>query len=389
MVRGDRCPGRFALWALPFALLVMASARSYAEWPTTGGDGGPDVAVTTLADSGPGSLRAALSMGGRRHIVFKVGGEIFIKSPLLVLNPHLTVAGETAPSPGITILGDKVRIRTSDVILRDIRVHVGELPGHSTPGNRRGITIDKGEHGADVRNILIDHCSVAWAVDEGLDVWGAGIRNVLVRNSIIAETLRHSIHPKGTHSMGMLVGKGVQNVVIEDNFFVSNQYRNPVIDAGVSAIVVNNLIYNPGTNAFHIYGKPDAGPTLVAVVGNLVVAGPDTHAFLRSFDHGVDPGSKIYFHDNKAIGTTAFSTHEKAGKKGKDPVPWVDTPPIWFDWIKAEPVDTVAARVLANAGARPDDRDATDRRLVKDFTERGGAITDVPGDPRLAAAEHR
>ena len=74
--------------------------------------------------------------------------------------------------------------------------------------------------------------------------------------------------------------------MIEDNAFISNQYRNPVIDAGVSAVVVNNLIYNPGTNAFHIYGKPDAGPTLVSVVGNLVLAGPDTAqvpALLRSW----------------------------------------------------------------------------------------------------------
>ena len=287
MPRGDGRPVR-ALWALPFVLLVLAGTPCRAEWPTEGGGNGPTVAVTTLADRGPGSLRAALSMGGRRNIVFKVGGEIFINSPLKIYNPYVTVAGETAPSPGISILGDKVQIRASNVILRHIRVRVGELPG-SGASARDGVSIDLGPHGASVENVLIDHCSVAWAIDEGIGVWGKGVRNVLIRNSIVAETLWHSIHPKVTHSMGMLIGKGARNVVIERNFFVSNMYRNPVIDAGATAVVVNNLIYNPGINAFHIYGKPDAGPTLVSVVGNLVVAGPDTHSFLRSFDHGVLP----------------------------------------------------------------------------------------------------
>jgi pectate lyase len=384
MVRSGGRTARAGLWALPVALLVLASRPCLAEWPTEGGDRGPDIAVTTLADSGPGSLRAALSMGGRRNIIFKVGGEIVITTPLKIYSPYVTVAGETAPSPGITILGDKLQVRASNVILRDIRVRVGELPG-SGPSARDGISIDLGPHGAKVENVLIDHCSVAWAVDEGIGVWGEGVSNVRIRNSIIAETLRRSIHPKVTHSMGMLIGKGAKNVVIEDNFFISNQYRSPVIDAGVSAVVVNNLIYNPGTNAFHIYGKPGAGPTLVSVVGNLVVAGPDTGKFLRSFDHGVDPGSKIYFRDNEAIGTTAFSLKERAGKKGKDPVPFVDKPPIWFDWIKVAASDKVAETVTANVGARPHDRDATDQRLLKEFSERGGAIRDKPGDRRLRA----
>ncbi len=372
-------------WAVPLAFLIVASQPCLAEWPTEGGDGGATIKVTTLADGGPGSLRAALSMGGRRRIVFEVGGEIFLTKQLPIYNPHVTIAGETAPSPGITILGDKVQIRANDVILRDIRVRVGELPG-SGPSARDGISIDLGAHGAKVANIMVDHCSVAWAIDEGIGVWGEGVRNVRIRRSIIAETLRRSIHPKITHSMGMLIGKGAQNIVVEDNAFISNQYRNPVIDAGVSAVVVNNVIYNPGTNAVHIYGKPDAGPTLVSVVGNLVLAGPDTGKFLRSFDHGVDPGSKIYFRDNIAKGTTAFSQSERAGKQATDPVPFVDTPPIWFDWITVIPTDALVGNITADVGARPDDRDATDKRLIAEIAAHGGAIRDMPGDPRLQAA---
>ncbi|CAN5178871.1 pectate lyase [soil metagenome] len=366
-------------------LLVAASVPGQAEWPTDGGDAGDVIHVTTLADSGPGSLRAALASGGRRKVVFDIGGEIFVKSPLVIYNGHLTVAGDTAPTPGITILGDKVQVRASDVILRHVRVRVGELPG-SGASARDGISIDLGPKKAPVANITIDHCSVAWGIDEGIGIWGEGVSKVLVTHSIIAETLRASIHPKERHSMGMLVGKGARNIVIADNLFVSNQYRNPVIDAGVSAAVVNNLIYNPGINGFHIYGKPEAGPTDVSVVGNLLIAGPDTHAFLRSFDHGVNPGSRIYFHDNLAIGTKAFVTAERAGKVPTDLVPFVDAPPVWFDWLKPVPADSLEATLPAEVGARPTDRDATDRRLIAELAARGGAIRDLPGDPRLAVA---
>ncbi len=256
------------------------------------------------------------------------------------------------------------------------------MPG-SVPSARDGISVDLGPHQAPVENILIDHCSIAWAIDEDLGIWGKGVRNVLVRDSILAETLRYSIHPKKRHSMGMLVGEGAQNIVIERNFFMSNEYRNPVIDAGVSAVVVNNLIYNPGTNGFHIYGKPNGGPTLVAVVGNMLIAGPDTHSDLRSFDHGVDPDSKIYFHDDVAVGTRAFLTTELAGRPATEPVLFVDAPPIWFDWIHAIPAEAIAASLTPEVGARAKDRDSTDTRLLTEFAKRGGAIRDTPADPRL------
>lgn len=368
-------------WAVA-AALIATSGPALAEWPTAGGDDGAIIRVTTLADSGPGSLRAALATGGRRRIVFEVGGEIVLKQPLVTRSPYATIAGETAPSPGISILGDKLQIRASEIIVRDIRIRVGELPG-SNPSARDGISIDLGPNDAPVRNILIDHCSIAWAVDEGIGIWGEGVSNIRIRRTIVAETLRRSIHPKKRHSMGMLVGKGARNIVVEANLFISNEYRNPVVDAGVSAVVANNLIYNPGTSAFHVYGKPGGGPTDVSVVGNVVVAGPDTHDFLRSFDHGVDAGSRIYFHDNSAIGTKAFFAGEGAGRKGRDPVPFVDSPPIWFDWITVLPSASVPAAIARDVGARPTDRDSTDNRLLSELAAGGGAIRDTPADPRL------
>lgn len=372
---------RVALLAA-LALGLVAAGAARAEWPTEGGDGALTVEVTSLADAGPGSLRAALGMKQPRRIVFTVGGDIVLKRPLVIREPDVTVAGETAPSPGITILGDKLRIRTHDVIVRDIRIRVGDGKG-SDAGNRDGISIDRaGDYR--VGNILIDRCSVAWAVDESISIWGAGIADVMIRRSIVAEALSDSIHPKGKHSMGLLVGKGAHDVVVERNLFAHNVFRNPVVDAGASAVVLNNLIYNPGWSAFHVYAKKDAGPTVVSVVGNVLIAGPDSRKAFRSFPKGVNAGSRIHYDDNLAVGAEAFVLGEPNGKE-KVPVDFVDEPPIWFPWLRPLPAAKVEEAVLADVGARPWDRDETDRRIIAEVLARAGSVRDFPPDPRLHA----
>jgi hypothetical protein len=355
-------------------------AAAWADWPTQGGDNGTTIEVSSLADSGPGSLRAALSMNKPRQIVFSVGGKIFLKEPLVVRNPRVTIAGGSAPSPGITILGDKLRIRTHDVIVRDIRIRVGDGPG-SAPGNRDGISIERaGDYRVD--NILIDRCSIAWAVDESISIWGAGISNVMIRRSIVAEALSKSIHPKGEHSMGLLIGKGTRDIVVERNLFAHNVFRNPAVDAGASAVVLNNVIYNPGWSAFHVYAKKEAGPTIASVAGNVLIAGPDSRKAFRSFPKGVNPDSKIYYDDNLSIGAQAFVPNERNGK-ANEPVGLVDTPPIWFSWLDPLPAREVEDEVLAEVGARPHDRDDTDRRIVAEVLARAGSIKDTSPDARL------
>jgi hypothetical protein len=360
------------------ATFVAGPAR--AEWPTSGGDDGAIIHVTSLADAGSGTLRAALAARNPRRIVFDVGGDIFLKRPLSIASPFVTVAGETAPEPGITLLGDKVHIRTNDVILRNIRVRIGERPG-SNPGSRDGIGIEPLK-GKSAENILIDHCSVAWAIDEDIGFQGGKIRNIRIRNSIIAEALRNSIHPKGAHSMGMLVSGSAKNVVIEKNLFAHNVHRNPAIDAGASAIVVNNLIYDPIYTGFHIYKKEGRGPTLVSVVGNVVIAGPSTESkVLPSFAHGFNEGSEVYYYDNKAVGVRAFLPSERPGKSNGRPAPFVESKPLWFQWLEPMPVNNVATAVLADVGPRP--LDALDQRIIGEAEMQTGKVRDTPTDPRL------
>lgn len=341
------------------------------------------VEVTSLADSGPGSLRAALAQKGKRKIDFAVAGQIWLKSPLQIKKPFVIIDGETAPSPGISIMGDKLRVAAHDVVVRHLRIRVGELEG-SKPNNRDGISIDSSRNGKRVAyNVIIENCSISWAIDEGLAIWGKGSHNITVRNNIIAETLRRSRHPKGAHSMGLIVGPGSEDILLEGNLFAHNQFRNPAISWNTSTMVVNNLIYNPGNVGLHFYARKGEGPTLVSAVGNVLIAGPDTRSELRSFKKGINPGSKVYFKDNVARGTVAFNTGERLGRASSAPAPFVSKPPIWNAKLKPLASSVVLDAVLRQAGARPFDRDRIDARIVAEVRSGSGSIRDQPTDERL------
>jgi hypothetical protein len=363
-----------------------AAAQLSATAVTRGGEDGRTIAVNTLEDSGPGSLRDAIEQTGPRRIVFKIAGEIWLKSPLVVREPFVTIAGETAGSPGISLMGDTFRVRGHDVIVRHIRVRVGALAGASSAQNRDGIAIDGSTSGEKpAYNILIENCSVAWSVDEGLTIYGPGSNNIVIRNNIVAEALLRSIHPKGPHSMGVLIGPLTRDILIEGNIMASNRLRNPVVSAGASAVIVNNLIYNPGGAALHFYSRRNTEPTIVTAVGNLVVAGPNTKPVLAAFQQGMAAGSKIFFRDNRAEGTSAFDTNETM--PGGEPAPFVDTMPIWRSGLSPLPASNVKAAAIKNAGARPWNRDETDTRIIAEIQNGGGAIPDQPAIKALAATQ--
>lgn len=242
----------------------------------------------------------------------------------------MTVAGETAPSPGITLWGAPLRIRASDVIVRHLRIRIGD-GASSNHDDRDGITIlGEGKEKAPSRNVLIDNCSVSWAIDENVSLWFPGISGVTIRNSIIAEGLDNSTHSKGPHSMGLLVGSGARDVLIQGNLFAHNRWRNPVLTSGVTAIVLNNVIYNPGGSALHFYNDGEE-PTFAAIIGNVVRAGPSSRGNMHLFgQNGPAPGSRIYMHDNDGGDTGAFDWRRP--KQSKAPLaPLVDKPSVTLD----------------------------------------------------------
>ena len=368
--------------------LSVSLAAAGSSWPTMGGEGGRIITVTNLGETGTGTLRAALETGEPCIIRFAVAGEIWINDVLRIRHPYVTVEGASAPSPGITIIGDCVSIRTHDVIIRDIRVRTGARSVGSDPSNRDCLQINGSIDGTDPSyNVLIENCSFAWAIDESVQMWGKGSHDIVVRRCIIAETLKNSIHAKGDHSAGLLVGPGVTNVLVEQNLFAHNSFRNPVVASGLFAVVANNLIYNPGFNAFHIYGHEGYGPTSVDVIGNVIIAGPDTRPVLGIFHNrtGLAPGSQVYLDDNIANGTESFNPDER-------PENWADknltpfSPTSVVRWSALQiflPSARVEATVLANAGARINDRDVTDARILNEVKTRTGSIRNLPDDKRL------
>lgn len=372
----------FKLSLILMAALACSSARA-GQWPTSGGEPGRYIEVTTLADSGEGSLREALDTEGRRTIVFKVAGEIWLKEMLRIRHPFVTVAGETAPSPGITLMGDMIKVRTHDVILRHIRVRVGALPGGTEPLDRDGIQIIGDEENPSY-NILIENCSVAWSIDGVLDTFGEGNHDIAIRDSILAEGLNNSIHPEGEHSTGLRIGPNTRGVLIQRNLLAHNKYRNPLIAGGTDAVIVNNLIYDPGTRGLHfnIHNRTNR-PTRASVIGNSLVAGPSTSGKdrLRSFDNDLPADSEIFLRDNVSTGIDAFDLNERPDSGVN---PFVLQPPIWLpDVVDVLSSTAVLEHVLGNSGARPWDRDEVDSRIVAEVRTGTGQIRDQPTDSRL------
>jgi pectate lyase len=236
----------------------------------TGGRGGRVIAVTNLDDSGAGSLRAALDEKGPRTVVFRVSGNIPLKSDLKLRNGDLTIAGQTAPGDGICLQNYALDFAgASNVIVRYLRIRPGDSSG-------KGLDAVGGRGG---ENIVIDHCSASWSIDETVSLYG-GIRNLTVQWCLISESLYQSAHAKGHHGFGGIWGG--QNASWHHNLLAHHSSRNPRIVGksvgGQLLDVRNNVIYNWGYNS--TYGGD--GDVRVNLVNNVYKPGPATRSNVRA-----------------------------------------------------------------------------------------------------------
>lgn len=330
--------------------------------------GGTVVHVTSLADAGAGSLRDALATRGPKVIVFDVGGIIHLASDLKVSTAQATIAGQSAPS-SITLAGASLRLRANDLVVQHIAVRPGPGATPAINDNRDSITIGGGEHA--VRDIRVENVSVSWSVDENVDIAG-NTQNIAVRNSIVAEALNNAGHPKGHHSMGMLINKDNQGVAVTDNLFVSNVFRNPVIARGSSAFVGYNLIANPAENAIHFYDVAGTTPLKASIVGNIVAPGPNTAKNVTAVQIPDDMSkladAQIYLSGNQAPAGPVTN-------KGNFVL--ADAPPVT---VPEPPTANVRTWVLGHAGARPSDRDPVDSRIVAGITSGTSKVIDNPSE---------
>jgi pectate lyase len=369
-----------------------------------GGRGGQVIEVTNLNDSGPGSLRTALKATGPRTIVFRVAGTIVLKSPLAITQPFVTIAGQTAPGGGIALRNDGVqnkgsslKIKTHDVVIRYLRVRPG-------PGGESDAIAIESDTGNEAYNIILDHISASWGVDEVLSLatdWdnpnSFRTHDVTIQWSIIAEGLECSTHSQGCHSKGLMVGGKTSNVSLHHNLIAHNKERSPLLHARDVVDVVNNVIYTSGLDRADIAvvsDRLDPGDRqFYNIVGNSFVRTADAPISAYEIGRSTRPGDvptdiKLYVNGNTG-------PHRLDQTLQQDQVVHPDDRSYVITTQHAAPAVTTTSaeaayeEVLAKAGAVLPQRDAVDNRIVNQVRSRTGGLIDDPsqvgGWPDLAS----
>ncbi|MDO6446419.1 hypothetical protein Q4493_11605 [Colwellia sp. 1_MG-2023] len=251
--------------------LAFPGAKGFGQY-SQGGKGGDVYIVNTLADDPKnplkGSLRYALKRKHPRTIVFSVSGVIHLKSPIIIKSGYLTIAGQSSPG-GITIAGAPIKVsNTEHIIIRYMRFRLG--------------TFGLAEDAMSVRDssdVIIDHCSFSWAVDEVASFYNN--TRFTLQHSIIAYSLNDSIHPKGKHGYGGIWGGNeasfLNNVIANHNSRTprlnGHRLKPPYPQKFEFVEMANNVIYNWGSN--NIYGSENGRFNLI---NNYYIPGKNSKA---------------------------------------------------------------------------------------------------------------
>jgi len=358
-------------------LAAFPGAEGYGRF-SKGGRGGDVYHVTTLADSGKGSLREGVkTMSGPRTIVFDVSGTIELQQELRIENKSgLTIAGQTAPGDGIALKNQPLKFfGVTDLVVRFIRVRLGD--------ERKGSAdcIDLGETQKPVKRAILDHVTATWGVDGTMDVYYA--EDLTIQWCLLGEALHDSIHEKGPHAMLMSIRKTQGNVSLHHNLLFSSRDRHPTLGGGPEPFnpraifdFRNNVIYNwngpcnLGHGQFNLVNNfwrpgPNTDPKTLPVAPKSEKA-DCTVGFLSG---NVFDGNDAWTRDNYS----AIQWGVRGGKYSAD-VPRekfvqqeqpVDAP----DRARTESAPACYDSVLARAGASRT-RDAADARVVQGIRDR-------------------
>ncbi len=341
-----------------------------------GGRGGRTIVVTNLNDDGPGSFRWACEQGGARIIVFNVAGIIRIKSPVMIRAPYITIQGQSAPGDGVCIAGESVWINTHDVIIRYMRFRRGE-----TWVGRRDDAIG----GNPIGNIMIDHVSASWGLDENMSMYRHMYNdstgkiedkfptvNITIQNSIFSEAL-----DTWNHAFGSTLGG--ENCTFMRNLWANNAGRNPSVGWNGVFNFVNNVVFN------WVHRSVDGGDYRAQfnIINNYFQPGPATpknnvgHRILKPESGRSKLKYRVYgrayVNGNVMQGFPAITKDNWNGGVQVEEETNVGEYTDNIKWPKPLPMpsitilDATEARkfVLANAGAMLPKRDAVDSRILK------------------------
>jgi hypothetical protein len=371
------------VWSFRVRHLAFPGAEGYGRF-ARGGRGGRVIEVSNLNDGGPGSLRAAVEADGPRTVVFNVGGLITLESKLIIRNPYLTIAGQTAPGKGICIRKYNLGVGGShDIVIRYVRVR---------PGNIAGVTLDgMGMAGTD--HSIIDHCSISWTQDESFSSRGA--KNITFQRNLISEALNiagHKNYEKGKqHGYAASIGGDVGS--FHHNLLAHCAGRNWSLAGGLDKAgrhtgrldIRNNVVYNWG------HRTTDGGVRQLNYVNNYYKPGPASevfHVLMPERDNVHAFGPQDYYVSGNVMEGHYGADEPLKGVRGQRHEPiedFVADKPFFDHHVITRSAEEAYEDVLADVGCNVPMLDEHDQRVIEE-TRSGtaaykGSISGLPGLP--------
>jgi len=352
---------------------------------TTGGRGGQILYVTKLTDDGSvGTLRWAINLTGARTILFKVAGLIPLTSELRIKNGNLTIAGQSAPGDGICLKNYPVVLQANNVIIRFMRFRMGDeaaeadkLAGNTAYGWDGADAI----WGRDMTDIILDHCSMSWNIDECSSFYDN--KRFTMQWCFMAESMRNSVHSKGAHGYGGIWGG--EPATYHHNILAFHDSRNPRFcgsrynNSPSTELVnfVNNVVYNWGSNS----GYAGEGGSY-NMINNYYRSGAATGSSskYRIFSPNGDTGTNsqpagvwgiFYLNGNMmknypAVTTNNWLGFQPASLGTKSITDLEATVPFTSPFITTQTAENAFSSVTSYAGASLK-RDAVDTRVINNI----------------------
>jgi hypothetical protein len=345
---------------------------------TIGGLEGTVYKVTNLNNTGSGSFREAVS-GNNRLVVFEVGGVIDLNNDDIDVGSNVTIAGQTAPSPGITLIRANISADGNNTVVSHITILLGDdTEGEKDVANIRG------------DNVVFDHVTASWSIDEVLSIHG--VDNVTLYKCIVAEGLQYAGHADSEHSKGSLINHSPTNLSLIGCLYTHNAMRGPRCDGG-EIFIANQVNYNWTTGwdepephwfnwVVHVYGGVNVG-----FVGNVALQGPESVGEIYLDGH-ISTTNYAYMDDNIILDEEG---NDLQIYDTNDIVPLND-PPLWPVGFEALPAHESLYENLRTVGSRPGDRDTHNSRIVRTVANGDGEVIDsqeeVGGYPAYSQTSH-